>query len=112
MYTVFTLYYILIPTTWNGTWFPIENYIGLFLQCGSRHSPQGFDSLQENSQYVPKLLNEEMKKKQMSTCKVFMRGCRHSLSMLNNIGTVNETAEPKKKLAGFILPQEAFEKEW
>jgi hypothetical protein len=32
--------------------------------------------------------------------------------MLNNIGTVNETAEPKKKLAGFILPQEAFEKEW
>jgi hypothetical protein len=33
MYTVFTLYYILIPTTWNVTWFPIENYIGLFLQC-------------------------------------------------------------------------------
>jgi hypothetical protein len=66
----------------------------------------------KTTRYVPKLLNEEMKKKQMITCKVFMRGCRHSLSMLNNIGTVNETAEPKRKLAGFTLPQETFKKEW
>ncbi len=33
MYNIITLYKILIPITWNITWFPIQNYLGLFLQC-------------------------------------------------------------------------------
>jgi hypothetical protein len=76
------------------------------------NSPQGSEPLQEDNQVGAQIAERGMKKKKMSMCMVFMRGCRCSLSMLNNIGTVNETAEPKRKLAGFTLAQETFEKEW
>ncbi len=38
MYDIFTLYKILIPITWNVTWFPIKNYIGLFYSAGKLSS--------------------------------------------------------------------------
>jgi histone-lysine N-methyltransferase SETMAR len=47
----------------------------------------------KSAKWVPKLLNKEMKKEQLRTCKVLLvMFCSHSLAILNKIVTMDESA--------------------